>query len=47
MIFNLLPYFKQQKEAYGQGYIRVRNTALLTLRLERLSGRLFTSAFFL
>jgi hypothetical protein len=31
----------------GRGYISVRNAVFLTRRLERVSGRLFTSAFFL
>jgi hypothetical protein len=31
----------------GRGYIGVRNAALLTLRLERVSERLFISALFL
>jgi hypothetical protein len=35
------------RQLLGRGYISVRNAALLTLRLERVSERLLTSEFFL
>jgi hypothetical protein len=39
--------FVKAKEHLGRDYISVKNATFLTRRLERVSERLFTSAFFL